>query len=114
MLHLPSLAMACTLFGQDQICMWFFVSFLLFGHPVQVSDKLRDAYSLLQQHLIQDMTKPVGLGFVQLLCTCEETWEYPWPSNGSLCASFTYGDSQLLAGPFGQDLTLNEAVMYGV
>ena len=57
------------------------------------------------------MTKPVGLGFVQLLCTCEGPWEYPWPSNRSLCASLTYGDSQLLAGPFGQDLTLNEAVM---
>ena len=44
--------------------------------------------------------------FFRLECTCEETCESVWPPNSSLYASSTCVHLRLLAGPFGQSLTL--------
>ena len=42
------------------------------------------------------------MGFLRLLCTCEETCESVWPPKASLYASSTCGYLRLLASPFDQ------------
>ena len=91
--YLRWLAMTCTHFGRDQICMQAKASFSPFGHPTQVNANWVTSINLLLANKIQEMS---ALKWV-FACTCEENCLSVWPANASFYASSTCRYLPLLA-----------------
>ena len=101
--HLRWLLMTCAHFGRDPICTQVDSSFSPFDHPTQVSASWVTPINLL--HCTSQWNRGyicLEIGFLQLLCTCEETCESVWPPNASLYASSTCGYLWLLVSLFDQ------------
>ena len=71
-------SMACAHFGRDQICTQGDASFPPFGHSTQVNARWVTSINLLLISQWNTGNACLGMGFLRLACTCEETCKSVW------------------------------------